>query len=46
MTREEALQRFKQAKERKRITVEKLEQHMKEKYERETGQKANYFFVM
>ncbi len=46
MKREEVLARFKEAKRRKHEIVSEMEKTMKEQYERETGKKANYFFVL
>ena len=42
MTREEALKRFKAAKQTKMDAVTALEQKMKQAYEERTGLKANY----
>lgn len=42
MTRNEALQRFKAAKQTKMNAVAALEQRMKQAYEERTGLKANY----
>jgi ribosomal protein S21 len=45
-TREEALKRFKEARERKRIVVEELKQELSESCERRTGKKPTSFFVL
>ncbi len=44
--REEALARVNAAKKRKREIAAELEKEMKTQYEKETGKKANYFFVL
>ncbi|MGI6231630.1 MAG: hypothetical protein ACOYJF_02120 [Prevotella sp.] len=44
--REEALARVNAAKRRKREIAAELEKEMKAQYEKETGKKANYFFVL
>lgn len=46
-TREEALARFHQAKERKRIAVEQIKKELAEEHEKRTGQKLRDedFFV-
>lgn len=46
MTREEALLRFEKAKAKKRECIKKLEQEMKEAYEKRTGLKATYFSAL
>lgn len=46
ITRETAMAKFMLAKKRKQEMVEKVEQHLKETYEAETGKKANYVFSM
>jgi vacuolar-type H+-ATPase subunit H len=46
MTKEEAMTRFMAAKEKKRQCVERLEEKMKQTYEKRTGKPANYTFVL
>lgn len=46
ITKEEALARFQQAKQRKRERVAKLEKDMKAAYEKKTGKTADYFFAL
>ena len=46
MNREAAMSRFMLAKKRKDDMVRKVQKELSEKYERKTGQKANYFFAM
>lgn len=46
LEREEALARVNAAKKRKREIAAELEKEMKTQYEKETGKKANYFFVL
>ena len=46
MTREEALRRFKAAKQTKINAVANLEQKMKSSYEERTGLKANYVVTL
>ena len=46
MTKDEALKRFQQAKQRKQESLAKLEKSMKESYEEKTGKTANYFFAL
>lgn len=46
MTKEEALTRFQQAKQRKHERIVRLERDMKLAYEKETGKTANYFFAL
>ena len=46
LEREEALARVNAAKKLKREIAAELEKEMKTQYEKETGKKANYFFVL
>lgn len=46
LTRDKAMENFMLAKARKKEMIAKMEVMMKEKYERTTGLKANYFFAM
>ena len=46
MTKEEALRRFKAAKQTKKDAVEALEEKMKQAYEERTGLKANYVVTL
>ena len=46
MTKEEAMNRFMAAKEKKRQCVARLEEKMKQNYEKRTGKPANYTFVL
>ena len=46
MTREEALRRFKAAKQKKMNAVATLEEKMKQAYEERTGMKANYVVTL
>ena len=46
MTREEALRRFKAAKQKKMNAVAALEEKMKQAYEERTGMKANYVVTL
>ncbi len=46
MTKEEALRRFKAAKQTKKDAVAALEQKMKQAYEERTGLKANYVVTL
>jgi uncharacterized Ntn-hydrolase superfamily protein len=46
MTKEEALRRFKAAKQTKKDAVAALEQKMKQDYEERTGLKANYVVTL
>lgn len=46
LTREEALARFVEARNRKRECVNRIEKRMKAAYEERTGKKANYTFVL
>ena len=46
LTREEALARFTAARNKKRECVERIEKRMKASYEKQTGMKANYTFVL
>lgn len=46
MTREEALRRFKAAKQKKKEAVSTLEQKMRQAYEEQTGLKANYVVTL
>jgi len=46
MTKEEAMKRFMAAKEKKRQCVARLEEKMKQSYEKQTGKPANYTFVL
>ena len=46
MTKEEALRRFKAAKQTKKNAVAALEQKMKSAYEERTGLKANYIVTL
>lgn len=46
MTKEEAMQRFMLAKKRKAEMLAKIEPELREKYEKATGLKGNYFFAM
>jgi len=46
MTKEEALRRFKAAKQTKKNAVAALEQKMKSAYEERTGLKANYVVTL
>ena len=45
-TREEALRRFKAAKQKKMNAVAALEEKMKQAYEERTGMKANYVVTL
>ena len=46
MTKEEALRRFKAAKQTKKNAVATLEEKMKQAYEERTGLKANYVVTL
>ena len=46
MTKEEALRRFKAAKQTKKDAVAALEKKMKQAYEERTGLKANYVVII
>ena len=46
MTKEEALRRFKAAKQTKKDAVAALEERMKQTYEERTGLKANYVVTL
>jgi hypothetical protein len=46
MNRDELLARLKASKARKAAHVAEIVAEMKEKYEKETGKKANYVFVL
>lgn len=46
MTREQAIERFQQAQQRKRECIARLEKSMKETYEKRTGKTADYFFAL
>jgi len=46
MTKEEALRRFKAAKQTKKDAVSALEEKMKKAYEEKTGLKANYVVTL
>lgn len=46
MTKEEALRRFKAAKQTKKDAVAALEEKMKQAYEERTGLKANYVVTL
>jgi hypothetical protein len=46
MTKEEAMNRFVTAKEKKRQCVARLEEKMKQNYEKRTSKPANYTFVL
>ena len=46
MTKEEAIRRFKAAKQTKKDAVAALEQKMKQAYEERTGLKANYVVTL
>lgn len=43
---EQTMARFMAAKRKKQEVISRLEQTMKEEYEKRTGLKANYFFAM
>lgn len=46
MTREQALERFQKAKQRKHEYISRLEKTMKATYEKQTGKSADYFFAL
>ena len=46
MTREEAMAKFNLARKKKNDMIDTIVPQMKEKYEKRTGLKANYVFVM
>lgn len=45
-TREEILAKLEEAKAKKKAVAEELVQDMKDQYEKQTGKKANYVFVL
>ena len=45
-TKEEALARFQQARQKKRDCIARLEKSMKADYEKRTGKTPNYFFAL
>ena len=45
-TKEEALARFQQARQKKRDCIARLEKSMKADYEKRTGKTSNYFFAL
>ncbi len=46
IAREEVMKRFMEARNKKRECVSRIEKRMKDSYEKRTGKKANYTFVL